>query len=93
MAAILGRFFHWPTSDRITVDANAVRGEVYRHLRERRAPRAPSATGGLAQRPRETLVVERDEVSPYRGLAVILAMSVGVSFWASIIWAVMRAIR
>jgi len=88
MAAIpRGRFFHWPTSDRSTVEANAVRGEVYRQLSER------DATGWLAQRPPETMDVEADETSPYWGIALILAMAVGASFWVALIWAVMRVIR
>jgi hypothetical protein len=90
MTAILGRFFHWPTSDRISFDANAVHGEVCRQISERRSSRASSAIGGLAQRPRETLFRERDETSPYWGIALILAMAVGASFWVALLWAVMR---
>jgi hypothetical protein len=93
MTVILGRFFHWPTSDQITFEAGAVHGEVCRQISERRSSRASSATGGLAQRPRETLVIERDEMSPYWGFALVLAMAVGASFWVALIRTVMRLIR
>jgi len=85
MTAMFGRFFHWPTSNRITSEANTVRGEAYRQLNERRSSQAPSANGGS--------VIERDETSPYWGIALILAMAVGASFWVGLIWAVMRMIR
>jgi len=38
----------------------------------------------------ETLVMERDETSPYWGFALALAVGVGASFWVGIIWAVIR---
>ena len=34
--------------------------------------------------------MERDETSPYWGFALVLAMAAGASFWAGIIWAVIR---
>ena len=63
---------------------------VCRQIGERRLSRASPATAGLAQRPRETLVIERDETSPNWGFALILAMAVGASFWGALIWVVMR---
>ena len=39
---------------------------------------------------RETWVMERDETSPYWGVALVLAIASGASFWAALIWAVIR---
>jgi hypothetical protein len=36
---------------------------------------------------------ERDETSPYWGLALLLAMAVSVSIWGALIWGVLRMIR
>jgi len=37
--------------------------------------------------------MERDETSPYWGLALVLAMALGVSIWVGLAWVVMRIIR
>ena len=37
--------------------------------------------------------MERVEKSPYCGIALVVALAVGVSFWAGLIWAVLRLIR
>jgi hypothetical protein len=37
--------------------------------------------------------MERDETTPFWGLAPILAMATGASFWVGLIWAVMPVIR
>jgi hypothetical protein len=38
----------------------------------------------------ETLVMEREEKSPYRGFGLIAALGIGASIWAGLIWAVLR---
>ena len=40
----------------------------------------------------ETLVMERDEESPYRGFALVFALAVGVSIWTGLISVVLRLI-
>jgi hypothetical protein len=37
--------------------------------------------------------MERVEKSPYWGIAFVVALAAGVSFWAGLIWVVLRMIR
>ena len=37
--------------------------------------------------------MDRDETAPSWGLALLLAMAAGASFWVGLIWAVMPVIR
>jgi hypothetical protein len=40
----------------------------------------------------ETLVMERDEKSPYRGFALVFALGAGVSIWIGLISVMLRVI-
>jgi hypothetical protein len=37
--------------------------------------------------------MDRDEASPYWGVALVLAVGAGASIWAGLIWAVLRMIH
>jgi hypothetical protein len=37
--------------------------------------------------------MQRADKSPYCGIALVVALAAGVSFWAGLIWVVVRMIR
>jgi hypothetical protein len=71
---------------------HAVHGEVCRRIR-REAILASILRDRRAGLTTSQNLAERDETSPYWGLALLLAMAVSVSIWGALIWGVMRMIR
>ena len=71
---------------------HAVHDEVCRRIR-REAILASIARERRAGLTTSRNSAERDETSPYWGLALLLAMAVSVLIWAALIWGVMRMIR
>ena len=71
---------------------HAVHGEVCRQIR-REAIIASIFYDRRTGLTTSGIVAERDEPSPYWGLALVLAMALGLSIWVGFAWVVMRIIR